>query len=81
MIAAVVGPSARRADAWSTALLVRGDRQAAMPMDYASLIVRPANGGTREVVGGHDADILRPPTESHEESQEEPCVSSTDARS
>lgn len=36
--ATVVGPSARLADAWSTALVVRGSAPAAFPADYSSFI-------------------------------------------
>jgi thiamine biosynthesis lipoprotein len=81
VFATVVGPSARRADAWSTALLVRGDRPAAMPMGYASLIGLPTGDGPQDVVGGRDTDVFEPSDERYEEPEEQPCVSSTDARS
>jgi thiamine biosynthesis lipoprotein len=44
--AAVVGPSARQADIWSTALLVLGRRPRSMPAALASLIERSSEGGT-----------------------------------
>jgi thiamine biosynthesis lipoprotein len=80
VIAAVVGPSARRADAWSTALLVRGDRPAAMPPDYASLIGRPAADGVRVMIGGTRASAFDLRHGADEVLEEESCVSSTDAR-
>lgn len=39
-LAAVIGPSARLCDAWSTALLVLGERPDGMPTGYEALLVR-----------------------------------------
>ncbi len=39
-LAAVMGPSARLCDAWSTALLVLGERPDGMPTGYETLLVR-----------------------------------------
>lgn len=39
-LAAVIGPSARLCDAWSTALLVLGQRPAAMPAEYETVVVQ-----------------------------------------
>jgi thiamine biosynthesis lipoprotein len=50
--AAVVGPSARQADAWSTALLVLGRRPSSMPAALATLIER--NGGSDTRLDVHD---------------------------
>jgi thiamine biosynthesis lipoprotein len=44
--AAVVGPSARQTDIWSTALLVLGRRPSSMPAGLATLIERAAERGT-----------------------------------
>ncbi|MHC4127901.1 MAG: FAD:protein FMN transferase [Planctomycetota bacterium] len=52
--AAVVGPSARQTDIWSTALLVLGRRPSAMPPGLATLIERSAGSGTQLEV--HDRD-------------------------
>ena len=38
-LAAVIGPSARLCDAWSTALLVLGERPAAMPAGYEAVVI------------------------------------------
>lgn len=38
-LAAVIGPSARLCDAWSTALLVLGERPAEMPTGYEAIVV------------------------------------------
>jgi thiamine biosynthesis lipoprotein len=38
-LAAVIGPSARLCDAWSTALLVLGQRPAAMPAGYEDVVI------------------------------------------
>lgn len=39
-LAAVIGPSARLCDAWSTALLVLGGRPDSMPAEYEAIVVR-----------------------------------------
>ncbi|MEB3323247.1 MAG: FAD:protein FMN transferase [Synechococcaceae cyanobacterium] len=53
-VAAVVGPSAREADAWSTALLVLGRRPAAIPDHLATLITRQGEAGPH--LDRHDRD-------------------------
>lgn len=45
LLAAVVGPSATDADAWSTALIVLGERPESLPPSYASIILAPGGEG------------------------------------
>ncbi len=45
LLAAVVGPSATDADAWSTALIVLGERPDSLPPSYASIILAPDGEG------------------------------------
>lgn len=49
LLAAVVGPSAMVADAWSTALIVLGERPDSLPPSYASIILAP--GGEDRIQG------------------------------
>jgi thiamine biosynthesis lipoprotein len=61
-LTAVVGPSARLADAWSTALVVLGRRPATMPESFTTLIV-PAGAGdhemdTRPVIRGATPELF-----------------------
>jgi thiamine biosynthesis lipoprotein len=80
-LAAVTGPSARRADAWSTALLVTAFRPASMPDAYASLIVVPDHPGSRCLIGGSRARVFQCSSRHSKVARETSCVSSIDAPS
>lgn len=75
-LAATIGPSARDADAWSTALLVLGALPTALPAELTAMVF----SGDRRLIGGPLASTLlrksdTPPTEP------EPCLTSTVAPS
>lgn len=54
LLAAVVAPSARLADAWATALLVLGERPAAMPEDWTAVVLPDKRGtAAAEMVPEH----------------------------
>lgn len=60
-LAAVVGPTARLADAWSTALLVLGRRPAGLDVRLTTLIVHEENAAPRWAIDGPECGIFSLP--------------------
>jgi len=54
--AAIIGPSARSADAWSTAALVQGSRPALLPAEYTCLLECP--GEPWRISGPHEVSEM-----------------------
>ena len=57
-LAAVVGPTARQADAWSTALLVLGNRPPGLDARLTTLIVGDENADPRWAIDGPECGIF-----------------------
>jgi len=60
-LAAVVGPAARQADAWSTALLVLGARPPGLDARLTTLIVHDENADPRWTIDGPECGIFSLP--------------------
>ncbi len=57
-LAAVIAPTARLADAWSTALLVCGKRPPGMPVEYTTLIERLNEDGVNWTLDGPQPELF-----------------------
>jgi len=65
-LAAVIAPTARRADAWSTALLVLGDKRQNIPDDLTVLTMpSPGNHPLNYRLAGRQPDLFSLPTHRH----------------